>query len=293
MSVIVLVLKIIGIILLILLGILLAALLAVLFVPVRYRISGQVEDDSEVHMCASWLFHLISFSLEYREGENRMSVKLFDFSIRRKPRRTSALDAGEWEDEPEDAETEEASEDAETATSEEMPEDVQAPHAGFEENLTEDVPGSPKSNGRPKFLTRLRGFFRKLRRIKENAGKIWRKLCSFRELVWKEENKTAILAVLAELKYLFLHFKIRKLAANLRFGAGDPALTGQALGVLCMFPFLYRYQVNLVPDFESGELYVRGVFHMKGRMRVVHFIVSLARLWKKKEVRNLANQLLG
>lgn len=289
MSVIVLVLKIIGILLLILLGILLAALLAVLFVPVRYRISGQVEDDGEVHMCASWLFHLISFSLEYRDGENRMGVKLFGFSIRRKPRRTSALDAGEWEEEPEDAETEETSEDGEAAA----PEDAQAPHAGSGENLTEDVPGSPKSNGRPKFLTRLRGFFRKLRRIKENAGKIWRKLCNFREIVWKEENKTAFLAVLAELKYLFLHFKIRKLDANLRFGAGDPALTGQALGVLCMFPFLYRYQVNLVPDFESGELYVRGVFHMKGRLRVVHFIVSLARLWKKKEVRNLANQLLG
>ena len=79
MSVIVLVLKIIGILLLILLGILLAALLAVLFVPVRYRIFGQVEDDSEVHMCASWLFHLISFSLEYRDGENRMGVKLLVF----------------------------------------------------------------------------------------------------------------------------------------------------------------------------------------------------------------------
>ena len=48
----------------------------------------------------------------------------------------------------------------------------------------------------------------------------------------KEANKVAFLAVLAELKYLFLHFKIRKLAADLRFGAGDPALTGQALGVL-------------------------------------------------------------
>ena len=50
MSVIVLVLKIIGILLLILLGILLTALLAVLFVPVRYRVFGQVEDGVEVHM---------------------------------------------------------------------------------------------------------------------------------------------------------------------------------------------------------------------------------------------------
>lgn len=306
MSVIVLVLKIIGILLLILLGILLTALFAVLFVPVRYRVFGQVEDGVEVHMCVSWLFHLLSFSLEYRDGEKRMGGKLFGFSIRRKPRRTSVLDAGEWKDEPEDAVAKDAWEDAQAVRAESgeslTENESEAVGADTGKHAAEDATKAqssrrdaenPRSNGRQRFLARLRGFFRKLRRIKENAGKIWRKLCSFRDLVREEANKVAFLAVLAELKYLFLHFKIRKLAADLRFGAGDPALTGQALGVLCIFPFLYRYQVNLVPDFESGELYVRGVFDMRGRMRAVHFIVSLARLWKKKEVRNLVNQLLG
>lgn len=73
---------------------------------------------------------------------------------------------------------------------------------------------------------------------------------------------------------------------------GDPAKTGQTLGVLCLFPILYRYQVNIFPDFEADEFYIKGTFEIKGHVRVVHLLTAVLRLWKKKEVRELVKKLL-
>ena len=97
---------------------------------------------------------------------------------------------------------------------------------------------------------------------------------------------------MAELKYLLRHFKFRKLETDLMFATGDPAMTGQVLGVLCMFPLFYQYQVNIVPDFESEKFYVKGTFEIKGRMRILHLVATLIRLWRKKEIRIFVKRLL-
>lgn len=88
-----------------------------------------------------------------------------------------------------------------------------------------------------------------------------------------------------ELKYLLTHFKFRRIRTDLTFSMGDPALTGQVLGGLCVLPFLYRYQVQVYPDFEAENTYVTGTFDIKGRARGLHIAVSAVRLLGKKEFR--------
>ena len=69
MSVILLILKIIGIVLLALLGILFLLVCLVLFVPVRYQISGELEDEKTIHGRVSWLLRLVSWRLVYEKDE--------------------------------------------------------------------------------------------------------------------------------------------------------------------------------------------------------------------------------
>ncbi|MDD2957923.1 MAG: hypothetical protein PHR92_05270 [Lachnospiraceae bacterium] len=72
------ILKIIGIILLIIISLVLLIILSTLFVPVRYRLTAQKNENNlygQVRL--TWLLHLISFSVEYKENHPLIMVRLF------------------------------------------------------------------------------------------------------------------------------------------------------------------------------------------------------------------------
>ena len=108
-----------------------------------------------------------------------------------------------------------------------------------------------------------------------------------------EHNHNVIKKFFSELKYLLSHFKFRKIKTDLVFGAGDPALTGQILGVLSIIPMMYRYEIGLVPDFMTDEAYMKGTFLAAGRVRLIHILVSALRLIFDKEVRLVINKFMN
>lgn len=65
MTVVLMILKVIGILLLAVLGILLAALLLVLFVPFRYSVQGEYREKLSVCARVSWLLRLVSVRVSY------------------------------------------------------------------------------------------------------------------------------------------------------------------------------------------------------------------------------------
>lgn len=290
MSVILFILKLIGIILLVLLGIVITLLLLVLFVPIRYYVSGEIEEEITVHAKVTWLLHLISFAADYEKGEAVTSLRIM--GIRKKAKAKSALEEEAWEDEPEDTAWDET--DAESVDeSEENTENGRTDNGQNNSEAQESLTTSEsQENAHSEKPSRIQRLFDTVRRFKSAAGQLRGKASSVKEIITDEANHSVVKAVFAELGYLLKHFKFRKLITDLRFSAGDPAATGQALGVLCLFPILYQYQVSVVPDFEAEEFYVKGTFEIKGRVRVVHLLVTLLRLWKKKEVRELVKQLL-
>lgn len=282
MAVILFILKIIGIILLILIGIILFAVLLVLFVPVHYQVAGQVEEKITIHAKINWLLHLITFCVDYDKDE--LSYQLRILGIAKKPKAKSALKEEDWEN---DAESEE---DAELENDVELEEDAKLEDDQRQEDdskkasarqIAKEKPQEPKKNN---FLDSLQSIKKNILKILNNGAKV-------KEFVTDEANQTVFFSVLAELKYLLSHFRFRKIVTDLRFSTGDPATTGQALGVLCMFPIFYQYQINIVPDFEEEESYVKGTFDIEGHMRGIHFGASLIRLVKKQEVQNLVKKL--
>lgn len=74
-------LKIIGILLLILVGLLLFLILSVLFVPTRYRFSGEYHKELKGFVKVTWLLHIISIWAEYQDGKPMYSIKIFGIQI--------------------------------------------------------------------------------------------------------------------------------------------------------------------------------------------------------------------
>lgn len=295
MSVILLILKIVGIILLALLGFIIFLLLLVLFVPVRYAVAGKVEDEISVRAKVTWLLHLVSVGGAYEDGEFEVCLRICGIRLKKKAK--AALDeeaddidkdvSGFWEEtEPESSKK-----------PKDVPEtkDSTAPRIAAEQQNSM-VPKHVTEEKKTGIWQRIKAFFagikEKFLKIKAAILQGKDKISDIKSIVTDENNKIAAGCAFTELKYLLRHFKFRKIKTDLRFSLGDPANTGQALGVLCMIPALYRYDFHITPDFEAEKTYVRGCFQVKGHIRLIHTLVSIIRLWKQREVRVFVKKII-
>lgn len=292
MSVILLILKIIGIILLSLLGLVLFLLCLILFVPVRYRLSGEIKEQVSVRAGVTWLLHLVSLRAAYQEGEFTLHLRIFGIQL--KPRTKASLDEVEDDIKEEVSVLTEETEGREPKKqAAEVKEPVDLQHPKETENVVEKTETEGHKEG---ILSRVKGFFtaikQKFFQIKSAILPLKDKISDIKNILTDENNKIAVGCAFRELRYMLRHFRFRKIDTDLQFSLGDPAKTGQALGGLCMIPILYQYNFHIVPDFEAENGYVRGTFEVKGRVRLVHFLVSLVRLWKQREVRILVKKII-
>ena len=308
MAVLLLILKIIGIILLILLGLILLILAVVLFVPVRYQVSGSIGEKTTARIAVTWLLHAVSWRAAYEE--EGFSSQLRIFGITRKGKKPDDGEPGEddREDGAEEPEERSAADalltDGEQKTDGILTDGEQGEAERYDERQAKEPdPAEHKEleQANPavrrkrrgglvrRIWERIRAFFaglvRKLRQLRAGIKEALKKIKDVRTFLTDERHREVLPLIFTELKYLLTHFKFRRIRTDLTFSMGDPALTGQVLGGLCVLPFLYRYQVQVYPDFEAENTYVTGTFDIKGRARGLHIAVSAVRLLGKKEFR--------
>ena len=286
MSVVILILKIIGIILLAVLGLVLLAVFSLLLVPVRYRIIGAMQESIDVKLRISWLLHIVSFSINYRDKEMSQKLRVFGIPVKvggKDPEDAALFDSKEPDRfEPsnirdsEEKDRESAADISDDSDGEERFDDAFDAEVFFDDK--------PKSKKRPGFIGMIRNKTEKLkagiRSFKTKCVHIW-------ELLKPEENKMAIAAFFREIKYFLRHIAPHNIRADASFSTGDPATTGQALGAISTLPFVYRYRIHLLPDFEAERFYIQGNFDLKGHARGVHALFMAFRLLKDKHIRSL------
>ncbi len=95
MSVILTILKILGILIAVIIGIVLLAAALILFVPVRYRISGTIEEEKYLKAELHWLLHVLAFGVVYAGGEVESSLKIFGFTKKKKDKAPDFYEAPE------------------------------------------------------------------------------------------------------------------------------------------------------------------------------------------------------
>lgn len=283
MTVILFLLKLIGIILLVLLGIVLTLLVLLLFVPVRYQIKGSVLENKTVRVKLHWLLHLLVFSLSYEEKKLTTEFRILGFRLFPREKKKSALDDTDFDD-IEEAEDERVTQEP----VQEIPQLTATEYSGEPQTDSSETHRRQKRQPKRKiaaFIDKWKRFWEKIKQIPDKVSAIW-------SVISDEGNHKVVSLVWEQIRYLLRHSRFRKLKTDLTFSAGDPATTGQILGVFCMFPMLYQYEVSVVPDFESEQWYLRGTFEIKGHARLVHVLRSGILLWKEKEVRRFVNRMM-
>lgn len=300
MTILLTVLKVIGIILLILLALLLFLILLVLFFPVGYSVCGVSEEDVSVKGKVYWLFSALSFRFAYEKSELSTEIRIFGFRLKKREEDSFPEDEDFSEDDSfsgeedfsegdslekdeESVRTDEKEKVKEASKEEPVCADEQEKAKKASDETSKEEPGHKGSARKKKASADTSGRERK----RKKPGSFLKKGKELWHTITQEENKATAKSALGELIYLLKHFRVRKIQSELTFSAGDPALTGQVLGVLCLIPFLYQKGVHITPDFEAEKWYVRGRINGTGHMRLVHVLRSLIRLWKDENIRKL------
>lgn len=314
------ILKIIGIVLLVILGIMLFLLAVLLFVPVRYSVKGTVDNNITAEGKISWLCSILRYDFTFQEQELNGEVRIFGFRPRKKERvseeELEEVVVPEVKDGVEEVVSDLVSNTVEEDDSEgkisksviESDSDKISPEeaAGRREQNPEmdfhtgrQNRKSSRPSGKNIFMRmwdKIKSFMKK---IKNFFIGIQKRLTSFKEFVVKvkeivtdTKNQYAVRRLWEELLYLLKHFGFRKIHTELTFALADPALTGQVLGVLCMMPFLYQYDFHIFPDFESESYYIRGSYDVKGRIQLIFLLVTAIRLLADKDIRSFLKKLL-
>lgn len=170
-----------------------------------------------------------------------------------------------------------------------QPEVKQIPFPEPEEKEEEKGPGLFSRIG-----NLFRGFTEKVKKLYEKLKYTFLKICDTMKttsdkkdklilFITDEVHKSALGAVLVEVRRLLRFLKPKKLKADVHFGFEDPYYTGQVLAVLSViYPFLGDH-ADIEPDFEQKVL--EGSIMISGKVRVLYMIIMLWNLVWNKNVR--------
>jgi len=298
MELILLILKIILIAFLVVLGLILWVVGLILFVPIHYEVSGSIGDLWQVQINGkiTYLFSIIKVLLGFKESE--FDVKLFLFGFEKKIQEESddtLDDISETESEIEEPDQTEEPEitfyQNENVKELELHEDNNKQVENQEVLHEEKLSKKDASEHVLEDDSLIESTANKKRRVKKEKEKSKFDFAFIKQQLTDEHNKSVVSKLWSEICYLLKHFKFREIETDLMFSTGDPASTGQILGVLCMVPVFYQYKFHIVPDFEAENSYLKGTFLVAGKIRLIHICVSIFRLIFDKEVRLVVKRI--
>lgn len=323
-SILLTVLKIIGIVLLVILGLFVLILLLVLFVPVRYRAKGDYHDTSiAAGMHVTWLLHAASFKADYTSGQAfHMRLKIFGIpvydnqktggkkfrnkksvSTKNKTGSAGEIQAASFEDAQEDI-----TEKKETIISEN---DYEADNSlswisddNVEQNLTADTSEledfSEKETGIRKIFLKIKTFFINFVNFFKNIKFTFQKICGtiikikdnikyYLELLQLDSTKQAFSVCKEQLAWVFKKVSPKKFRINLHLGFDDPAIMGEVLAVWGMFYPLHQGAIDIQPEFDASV--IEGNFSLKGHTSVYVFAKAACVLFFDKNIKLLIKHL--
>ncbi len=134
---------------------------------------------------------------------------------------------------------------------------------------------------RQKFLS-LR---KKPAQIKRTLKKIYEKPSAFFRMIEEYEIKEILGSLYGEALYLLSHYKPRRIRGYLRFGVGNPALTGYLTGFVYLLLPARADQFSVMPDFYETVFETEMIF--TGYIRSVHLGRTAWHVFRDKKVRRI------
>lgn len=292
-SILLTILKILGLFLLAMLGILLLLIVLVLFVPVRYRITLHRKESEEapvtVKLSVTWLLHIVSAVFFYPE-EAYIKVKLLFITVFRSDQPPKEKEKKQKEkiqkEEAQKEKTQKKSQEPETQsmaeeTSDSLPEEKKEAYRRKEK----DEPSK-------------KDFFRKLLSILKNIKYTIIKICDkikhivsniqyYIDILKSDTFHMAWSVCSPQVFGLLKSILPKKFVGNIKIGTGDPASTGQVLAAYGILYPLIGNHIEIIPDFEQqileGDLFIKGkitFFRLVKTAWIVYFNKDLRHLIK-------------
>lgn len=293
-SVLLTLLKIIGIVLLSLLGLFLVLLLIILFVPVRYRLKGYYKDEFVCHGKITWLLHMVSVSIDY-DKEAVTAVKILGIDI-------SSFLNKKKEKSPQTSDNESANtkETHIPSTDNLKPEKSSAETSGNEKSTEEPVKteaNSETDNDTSKsrsLYAKIQDFFK---RIKEKILSLYHKICEiihniktkkdslerYIRILQREEVKNSFSLCKKRIFKMIGHVLPKKMKIHAHIGMEDPAATGYILAAYSVFPEKKKRQIILKADFE--KVIMEGDFIIKGSLHAYKYLYHILSVIVNKDCR--------
>lgn len=274
-SIILSILKIIGIILLCILGLLLTAILVVLFVPIRYKVlaNSKINDtDKDYHVTAkfSWLLCLVRGKYEY-PSDKGVVVKVGPFTVcggPEKDKTSKKKDKGKSDSK--DASSNIEQNNQADNVSDEISEDSRNIEntSGNDDNTSEKKAGR-KSLKEKIFYTRKK-ICDKINEIRAKIKYIFANIRKYIDIIKTGEFTEAFAICKKSLIRLFRMIKPRKLKVRGRVGMKSPDQTGYVCAAIGVISPYFKKQIQITPDFEN--FVIEGNVLIKGR---VYFFIVL------------------
>jgi len=151
----------------------------------------------------------------------------------------------------------------------------------FTKSTEDKVETADKKNASDKqkgsMFSKIKGI---IERIKELFPKI-------KKMFSDQKNKEAVIHLKNEIVYLIKMLLPKKSKVKAVFSTGSPDTTGQLFGVVSIFPVTYQDGWELLPDFESEDIYFKGTFWCKGKIYGFQIVGIILRILFDKNCKRL------
>ncbi len=317
LSIILTILKIIGIILLVIIGLIIFILCLILFVPVRYNIDISYMDKPDIKVRITYLLRMIRAYYVYNPTENGLTIKFLCFNVskdkkkgnklqnksktgtkgskrKKKVSKEDDLDAPET-----DAELTDIADEAQVneavineALNTENTETDNTQNNILQNKSTDETTDTEKS-AKAKAGAGSNTKVKKSKASGKKAGNksgtdgIIEQIKGIITLL--KENKLVVKFVWRKIKKLFKHILPGSHVINLKLGLDDPATLGELVGVVSVVRAGTNMVINLTPDFNNKV--IEADCHFKGRIRVVTLVYIVLSVYLNKNVKKIINKL--
>lgn len=294
MTVVLAVLKWLGILLAGMLGLAVVLILLALFVPVHYKLHMVKQEKFCYGFRISYLFPVLF--VRKRMEDDCVMLCVFGIPVHRFSQAEAdavVKEAAETERKEETEPDHCASEhvpgrEAEEvlSISEQKKEKAQSVSGKKSENAQKarkEKAGKPRrsSGHRKKKEKRVSGTKKK----KSGIRFLFQKISGIIKFVRREDTRKVIRLLKKELWALILYIFPGKIRGEVHVGTGDPAYTGILIGGISLIPAVYRKGFRVIPDFDDAVF--EADVTMAGRMRVIYFLRLFMRLYREENIRRI------
>lgn len=269
MSVLLMILKIIGIVLILILALLVLLVAGLLFAPIIYRVKGSYHDTPDLKVSLYGLGYLFGIGGILSENDTRIYVRVLGIRkfLNFVNKETDSANTKQY-DSSNDTISEVAYQIDETNS--ERPYDENFSETNTDQMMEADESAGFENKARKPICRKILLWYGKIKEIYHTIvhaiRNIHNTINKLQRLMNDEGNKRAFTTIRLALWKLIKAIVPHRLKLTLEYSTGSPDTTAQILGVLAMFPMGYQNGWNVFPDFTAENAYVDADFDVKGRI---------------------------